>query len=45
VVGKDICVFVKVMANANTLEEAYFWKSLHEQYRGDLFDRSGGVPQ
>jgi hypothetical protein len=29
--GEDICVYVKVMANASTLEEVYFWKSMHEQ--------------
>ena len=43
--GKDICVYVKVMANASTLEEVYFWKSMHEQNYVYLFDRSGGGPQ
>ena len=43
--GKDICVFVKVMANASTLEEVYFWKTMHEQNWVYLFDQSGGGPQ
>lgn len=43
--GKNICVFVKVMANASTLEEIYFWKSMHEQNWVYLFDHSGGGPQ
>ena len=43
--GKDICVYVKVMANAGTLEETYFWKSMHERNWVYLFDRSGGGPQ
>jgi hypothetical protein len=43
--GKDICVYVKVMANASTLEEPYFWKSMHERNWVYLFDRTGGGPQ
>ena len=43
--GKNICVYVKVMANAGTLEETYFWKSMHEQNYVYLFDKSGGGPQ
>jgi hypothetical protein len=43
--GKDICVYVKVMANASTLEDVYFWKSMHAQNWVYLFDRSGGGPQ
>jgi hypothetical protein len=43
--GKDICVYVNVMANASTLEEVYFWKTMHERNFVYLFDRSGGGPQ
>lgn len=43
--GKNICVYVKVVANASTLEETYFWKSMHEQNFVYLFDKSGGGPQ
>ena len=43
--GKAICVYVKVMANASTLDETYFWKTMHAQNWVYLFDRSGGGPQ
>jgi hypothetical protein len=43
--GKDICVYVRVMANASSLEETYFWKSMHERNWVYLFDRAGGGPQ
>ena len=43
--GDDICVYVKVLANASTLEEVYFWKTMHEQNYVYLFDHSGGGPQ
>ena len=43
--GKDICVYVKVMANASTLEEVYFWKTMHEHNWVYLFDRAGGGPR
>jgi hypothetical protein len=43
--GGDICVYVKVLANASTLEDVYFWKTMHQQNRVYLFDRSGGGPQ
>ena len=43
--GKNICVYVKVLANANTLEDVYFWKTMHEQNFVYLFDQSGGGPQ
>ncbi len=43
--GKDICVYVQVMANMSTLEEVYFWKTMHAQNWVYLFDRSGGGPQ
>jgi hypothetical protein len=43
--GKDICIYVKVLGNASTLEEVYFWKTMHEQNWVYLFDRSGGGPQ
>jgi hypothetical protein len=43
--GKNICVYVKVLANASTLEEVYFWKTMHEQNLVYLFDQSGGGPQ
>ena len=43
--GKDICIYVKVLANASTLEEIYFWKSMHERNWVYLFDRTGGGPQ
>ncbi|MGD2112995.1 MAG: ParB-like protein, partial [Gammaproteobacteria bacterium] len=39
--GKDICVYVKVIANASTLEEVYFWKTMHAQHRVYLFDHGG----
>jgi hypothetical protein len=43
--GKDICVYVKVMGNATTLEDVHFWKTMHEQNYVYLFDRAGGGPQ
>ena len=43
--GKDICVYVKVLGNASTLEETYFWKTMHEHNWVYLFDRAGGGPQ
>jgi hypothetical protein len=43
--GKDICVYVKVLENMSTLEDVYFWKTMHEQNYVYLFDRSGGGPQ
>ena len=43
--GKDICVFVKVLGNASSLEEAYFWKTMHQGNWVYLFDHSGGGPQ
>lgn len=43
--GEDICVFVKVLGNASTLQDVYFWKTMHEQNWVYLFDRSGGGPQ
>ena len=43
--GKNICVYVNVLANASTLEEVYFWKIMHEQNFVYLFDQSGGGPQ
>ncbi|MGB5495249.1 MAG: ParB-like protein [Sedimenticolaceae bacterium] len=43
--GDDICVYVKVMANASTLEDTYFWKTMHQQNWVYLFDRAGGGPQ
>lgn len=43
--GKDICVFVKVLGNYSSLQEVYFWKTMHEQNFVYLFNRSGGGPQ
>ena len=43
--GEDICVYVKVLTNASTLEEVYFWKTMHERNWVYLFDHSGGGPQ
>jgi len=43
--GKEICVYVKVMGNATTLEELYFCKTMHEHNWVYLFDRAGGGPQ
>ena len=43
--GRDICLYVRVMANASTLEEVYFWKSMHEQHWVYLFDHAGAGPQ
>ena len=43
--GKDICVFVKVLANASTLDEVYFWKTMHEQNWIYLFDNFGAGPR
>jgi len=43
--GKNICVYVRVLANASTLEETYFWKSMHEQNYVYLFDHFGGGPR
>jgi hypothetical protein len=42
--GDDICVYVKVMANASTLENVYFWKTMHQQNCVYLFDHAGGGP-
>ena len=36
--GKNICVFVKVLGNASSLEEAYFWKTMHQGNWVYLFD-------
>ena len=43
--GKNICVYVKVLANASSLEEVYFWKTMHERNLVYLFDEAGGGPQ
>ena len=43
--GKNICVYVKVLANASSLEEVYFWKTMHERNMVYLFDQAGGGPQ
>ena len=43
--GKDICIYVKVLANLTTLESTYFWKTMHEQNCVYLFDYDGGGPQ
>ncbi|NOQ78890.1 MAG: hypothetical protein GQ546_05770 [Gammaproteobacteria bacterium] len=43
--GNNICVYVKVLANASSLEEVYFWKTMHERNMVYLFDRAGGGPQ
>ena len=43
--GKDICAYVKVMANASTQEETCFWKTMHERNWVYLFDGSGGGSQ
>ncbi len=29
--GDDICVYVKVLGNASTLKDVYFWKTMHQQ--------------
>jgi hypothetical protein len=43
--GDDICVYVKVLANLSTLEDVYFWKTMHQQNLVYLFDHTGGGPQ
>jgi len=43
--GDNICVFVKVLSNGSTLEEIYFWKTMHERNLVYLFDQAGGGPQ
>ena len=43
--GKNVAVYVKVMANASTLEETYFWKWMHRLNWVYLFDKAGGGPQ
>lgn len=43
--GKNICVYVKVLANASSLEEVYFWKNMHEDNLVYLFDHEGGGPR
>ena len=43
--GKEICVYVKVLGNASTLEKVYFWKTMHKDNYVYLFDRAGGGPQ
>ena len=43
--GKNICVYVKVLANASTLDETYFWKSMHERNWVYLFGHDGAGPQ
>jgi len=42
--GDDICLFVKVLGNASSLEETYFWKSMHQNNCVYLFDENGGGP-
>ena len=43
--GKDLCVYVKVMGNGSSLAEAYFWKTMHQNNWVYLFDENGGGPQ
>lgn len=43
--GGKICVYVKVLANAGSLEEVYFWKTMHERNMVYLFDHGGAGPQ
>ena len=43
--GTNICVYVRVLANGSTLDELYFWKSMHERNLLYLFDSTGGGPQ
>jgi len=43
--GKNICVYVKVLGNASSLEEVYFWKTMHADNLVYLFDQAGGGPQ
>lgn len=43
--GKNICVYVKVLSNASSLEDVYFWKTMHERNMVYLFDQAGGGPQ
>jgi len=43
--GDNICVFVKVLSNGSSLEEIYFWKTMHERNLVYLFDQAGGGPQ
>jgi len=43
--GRDVCVFVKVLANFSTLERTYFWKTMHAHNWVYLFECNGGGPQ
>jgi len=43
--GKDLCVFVEVLANYSSLERVYFWKQMHKQNWVYLFDHNGAGPQ
>lgn len=43
--GKKICAYVKVLANASTLGDTYFWKNMYQENWVYLFDESGGGPQ
>lgn len=43
--GDDLCVYVKVLGNGGSLNEAYFWKTMHKDNWVYLFDENGGGPQ
>ena len=40
-----ICVYVRVLANASTLEDTYFWKTMYQDNWVYLFDEFGGGPR
>ena len=42
---KDLCVYVKVLGNGSSLEEPYFWKTMHQDNWVYLFDENGGGPR
>ncbi len=43
--GKNLCVYVTVVANFTGVEEVYFWKTMHKRNWVYLFDEFGGGPR
>lgn len=43
--GDEICIYVKVMANASSLDSHYFWKQMYARNDVYLFDQDGGGPR
>jgi len=43
--GDEICIFVKFLFDATTLDETYFWKFMHSSNWVFLFAHDGGGPK